>query len=234
MTAGYSAAQVRAAEAPHLAAGEPLMAMAAAGLADEIRDVLADRRADGLTPGPRARVLVLVGPGNNGGDALFAAATLARAADVALLPVHARIHEAGLAAALGAGAVTVPPEDALEAAASSDVVVDGMFGTGSAGRSPVLRGTARKVVEAILPLLAGPRGPVVVAVDIPSGIDADDGGVPDPVVLPADVTVTFGGIKAGLLLAPASELAGRLVLVDIGLGPDLAAMKPLVDRGADR
>jgi NAD(P)H-hydrate epimerase len=51
--------------------------------------------------------------------------------------------------------------------------------------------------------------------------------VPDPLVLPADVTVTFGGYKAGLLLEPASRLAGRIVLVDIGLGPDLEAFTPL-------
>jgi NAD(P)H-hydrate epimerase len=58
--------------------------------------------------------------------------------------------------------------------------------------------------------------------------------VPDPVVLPADVTVTFGAIKAGLLLAPASRFVGELRLVDIGLGPHLEHAEPLVrmpDRG---
>jgi hypothetical protein len=52
--------------------------------------------------------------------------------------------------------------------------------------------------------------------------------VPDPIVLPADVTVTFGALKAGLLLDPAAQLTGRVVLVDLGLGPGLAGVEPLV------
>ena len=66
------------------------------------------------------------------------------------------------------------------------------------------------------------------AVDLPSGVHPDDGSVPDPTVLRADVTVTFGAVKAGLLLEPAAEYAGRIELVDLGLGPELAAMTPLV------
>jgi NAD(P)H-hydrate epimerase len=65
------------------------------------------------------------------------------------------------------------------------------------------------------------ESPRVVAVDIPSGIGPDDGTVPDPTVLPADLTVTFGAVKAGLLLEPGSRYAGRVVLVDLGLGPHL-------------
>lgn len=71
--------------------------------------------------------------------------------------------------------------------------------------------------------------PRVVAVDVPSGIGVDDGTLPDPVfVLPADVTVTFGGHKVGLLVSPGAEWAGRIVLVDIGIGADLARMPPAV------
>jgi NAD(P)H-hydrate epimerase len=66
-TAGYSAAQVRAAEAPHLAAGEPLMRRAAAALAAAVR------RAASAADAPAGPVLVLAGSGDNGGDALFAA-----------------------------------------------------------------------------------------------------------------------------------------------------------------
>ncbi|WP_108252511.1 NAD(P)H-hydrate epimerase [Planctomonas deserti] len=224
---GYSAEQVRAAEAPHLAAGEPLMMIAAAGLADAIRDVLHDREADA-----GASILVLVGTGNNGGDALFAGAELAReGADVVLLPVGERMHAEGREAALAAGARIRRPGEALaglaKVAARADVIVDGILGTGT-GASPALRGTAREVVAAILPALRGRRRPAVIAVDIPSGVSPDDGSVPDPTVLPADVTVTFGGVKAGLLLPPASRLAGRVRLVDIGLGPELARMEPLL------
>ena len=75
---------------------------------------------------------------------------------------------------------------------------------------------------------AGTRHPLVVAVDLPSGISPDDGRVPDPTVLPADATVTMGAVKAGLLLPPASRLAGRVVLVDLGLGRALAGVEPAV------
>lgn len=236
---GYSAEQVRAAEAPHLAAGEPLMAIAAAGLAEAVRGVLRERWADATADSGAAAdtvrgaaVLVLVGTGNNGGDALFAAAQLAaEGADVVLVPVGDRMHPAGRDAAVAAGARVREPTDALAGlpalAAGSDVIVDGILGTGT-GASPALRGAAREVVAAILPALGDPFRPAVVAVDIPSGVSPDDGGVPDPTVLPADLTVTFGGVKAGLLLPPASRFAGRVLLVDIGLGPDLARMVPIL------
>lgn len=213
----YTAAQIRAAEEPLLAAGVPLMARAAAALAREIRLVLpADQ------PG---RVLALVGPGNNGGDALFAAAELASAGTVVtLVPTAERMHEAGRAAALDAGARMLPPDSATDAVASvarnADVIVDGILGTGTSA-SPALRERAREIVATLLPVLAGDDAPIVVAVDIPSGIQPDDGSVPDPTVLRADVTVTFGACKTGLLVAPAVEYVGRLVVVDIGLGPEL-------------
>lgn len=210
---GYTAAQVRAAEQPLLEAGVPLMRRAAAALAAEIR---------GLSP---RRVLVLVGPGDNGGDALFAAAELAaEGVAVDMIATAARHHAEGASAALDAGASWVDVEDAANLAERSDVVVDGIVGTGS---SPGLRGETRQIVAAILPVLENPTRPRVVAVDIPSGIGADDGSVPDPIVLPADVTVTFGAEKAGLLIEPASRYAGRVVLVDLGLGPYLPA-RPVV------
>jgi NAD(P)H-hydrate epimerase len=116
------------------------------------------------------------------------------------------------------------PERAAIAASEADVVVDGIVGTGTAGDAD-LRGDARTIVAAVMPAL---DYTVVVAVDIPSGIDPDDGSVPDPVVLAADVTVTFGGYKAGLLIAPGSIVAGRVRLVDIGIAGDLAKLEPLL------
>jgi len=252
MVDGYSAQQMRDAEAPRLAAGEPLMARAVAGLAREIRAVLSD--AVGT---PTGRVLLLVGSGNNGGDALFAGAELAEGGcDVSVIEVGSRTHGAGRAAALAAGArvldvavgdgaaggdgVTAPADGAhvneaaiRDLAAGVDVIVDGILGTGAgagSGSSPALRGKARAVVTAILPVVRSSGAPRVVAVDIPSGIGPDDGSVPDPIVLPADVTVTFGGYKAGLLLSPAREFAGDVRLIDIGLAADLARMEPLVRR----
>ncbi|RXZ39514.1 NAD(P)H-hydrate epimerase, partial [Agromyces binzhouensis] len=100
--------------------------------------------------------------------------------------------------------------------------------------------TAREVVARVRTVLgpewvaragSGTRHPLVVAVDLPSGISPDDGRVPDPTVLPADVTVTMGAVKAGLLLGPAVEVVGRVVLVDLGLGRALAGVQPVVTGG---
>lgn len=204
--AGYTAAQVRGAEQPLLDAGVPLMRHAAAALAAELRDL-----------SPR-RVLVLVGAGDNGGDALYAVAELAAAGvEVDLVPTASRHHPEAAAAAVAAGARWVDAADAAQLAADADIVLDGILGTGTS-HSPALRGAAREVVAAILPVLDAPARPRVVAVDIPSGIGPDDGAVPDPTVLPADLTVTFGAEKAGLLIEPGSRYAGRVVLVDLGLG----------------
>lgn len=239
---GYTAEQVRAAEAPLLAAGEPLMQRAAAALADEVARLLHLSNQGGAADGAgRPLVVVLAGSGDNGGDALFAGAHLAeRGADVRIVAVGSRLHDAGAAAAHDAGATELDPDAdpggfaaAIDAA---DVLVDGILGIGAAA-SPALRGRARDVVARVLEQLAerghaerppGTRHPLVVAVDLPSGISPDDGTVPDPTVLPADVTVTMGAVKAGLLLPPASRLAGRVVLVDLGLGPALADVEPVV------
>ncbi|GAA2034278.1 hypothetical protein GCM10009819_18110 [Agromyces tropicus] len=235
---GYTAAQVRAAELPLLEAGEPLMQRAAAALADEIGRLLVARSRP-TDAASRALVVVIAGSGDNGGDALFAGAHLAeRGADVRIVSVGARIHEAGLAAAHRAGAADLDPDgDAFdEVVRSADVLVDGILGIGAAA-SPALRGRAREVVARVRDVLGtewvtgaggAARHPLVVAVDLPSGVSPDDGTVPDPTVLPADVTVTMGAVKAGLLLEPASRDAGRVVLVDLGLGPALAGATPAV------
>ena len=211
---GYSAAQLRAAEAPLLARGVPLMRQAAAALAAEARALLAERGG--------SRVLVLAGAGDNGGDALFAAAELAASAEVAIVRTGSRVHDEGLAAARSAGAHEAPASDAADLAAHADLVLDGMLGIGAA---PPLRGVAREAALAILPVLVRDARPLVVAVDLPSGLSPDDGPA-DDAVLPADVTVTFGAVKAGLLLGDGPRLAGRVVLVDLGL--DLSDFEPVV------
>jgi len=222
---GYSAQQVRDAEVPHLEAGEPLMERASLALARECRRTLED---EGISPA-HARIVVLVGGGNNGGDALFAAAALAaRGARVELIRTSSRAHEGGLAAALAAGAleVTGDPRRVAARAASADLTIDGILGTGTSA-DPRLRGGVRDLVAGIV--AARPSGKIV-AVDIPSGIHPDTGEVPDPeAVLRADVTVTFGGAKAGLLISPASGFAGEIRLYDIGLAPDLEKLTPLIE-----
>jgi NAD(P)H-hydrate epimerase len=153
------------------------------------------------------------------------------------IPVHVvatadRMHPEGRAAAEAAGVHftnnhQVDVEELADLARSTSVVVDGILGTGTSAH-PALRGRAREVVASLVPVVDVPNGPVVVAVDIPSGIGPDDGTVPDPTVLTASVTVTFGGCKAGLLRHPAASVAGRIVVVDIGIGAELASMTPLL------
>ena len=233
MTRGYSSSQIRAAEAPHLAAGEPLMRRAAHGLAGRILELLARRSGTDSPP----TVLVLVGSGDNGGDALFAAAELAEnGCAVHVIRTGSRLHEEGRAALLtvaGASAFIDPGDDVAGAVLrvvdeGVDVVVDGILGIAPAegAHSPALRGRAREVVAA---LLEAPALPPVVAVDIPSGIDSDTGTAADGVVLPATLTVTFGGVKAGLLRSDGRRLAGEVALIDIGTARELAGMQPAID-----
>ncbi|PYD00918.1 NAD(P)H-hydrate epimerase [Microbacterium esteraromaticum] len=199
----FTAAQVRAAEAPLLAAGVPLMRRAAAALAG----VIGEQKPE--------RMLVLAGPGDNGGDALFAAADIAaRGVPVGILRTSDRVHEEALRAATDAGATGIRLDE-LDPAAY-DVIVDGILGIGARG---ALRGQARDAVSA---LLSAPA--VVIAVDLPSGLDADTGAA-DEVVLTAATTLTFGAVKAGLTRGAGPRLCGRIVLVDIGLtlDPDDAA-----------
>lgn len=224
---GYSAAQIRAAERPLLDAGAPLMARAAAGLAAELRTLLAARAS-----GRPARLVLLVGSGDNGGDALYAGAELAAGgAEVMAIPTGSRAHPGGAEAARAAG-VRFLDEAAVDASldaliAEADALLDGILGIGAA-RSAALRGRAREIVTRIRPLLEREPRPLVVAVDLPSGVDPDDGAVPDAAVLPADLTVVFGALKAGLLVGPAAEVAGEVALVDVGIGPELQGVDPIV------
>jgi hydroxyethylthiazole kinase-like uncharacterized protein yjeF len=159
-----------------------------------------------------ARVLLLVGAGNNGGDALYAGAALAgRGAAVhALLLAPDRAHPGGLAALRAAGGTA-----GTELSGVPDLVLDGIVGIGGSGG---LREPAAAALDAAT--APGPTGarPVVVAVDVPSGVEVDTGDVTGPAVT-ADVTVTFGCLKPALVIGPAAPLAGHVELVDIGLRP---------------
>lgn len=206
----YTAEEVRAAEEPLLAATPEgsLMQRAATGLATVCARLL------GSVYG--RRVALLVGSGNNGGDALFAGAHLAgRGARVtAVLLDPARVHAAGLAALRRAGArVLAADEPGVPALLGrADLVLDGMLGIGGRG------GLRRDAVE--LTWAAADGAAITVAVDVPSGIDASTGEV-DGVAFPAMHTVTFGAVKRGLAVGEGRGHAGRLHLVDIGLDPHL-------------
>ncbi|GGP36975.1 NAD(P)H-hydrate dehydratase [Streptomyces sindenensis] len=208
MRRAYSVETVRAAEAAlmqRLPEGA-LMQRAAAGLAAACGDLL---RRNGRVYG--SRVLLLVGSGDNGGDALHAGARLARrgAGVRALLLAPDRAHPGGLAAFRAAGGQVVDGPDGLGVL---DLVVDGITGIGGRGG---LREDATELVHAV----TRDRTPVI-SVDLPSGVEADTGEVHGEAVR-ADATVTFGTYKPGLLIDPAAEHAGALRLVDIGLGPEL-------------
>ncbi|MGW4835841.1 NAD(P)H-hydrate dehydratase [Streptomyces globisporus] len=208
MRRAYSVETVRAAEAAlmqRLPEGA-LMQRAAAGLATACGDLL---RRNGRVYG--SRVLLLVGSGDNGGDALHAGARLARrgAGVRALLLAPDRAHPGGLAAFRAAGGQVVDGPDGLGVL---DLVVDGITGIGGRGG---LREDATELVHTV----TRDRTPVI-SVDLPSGVEADTGEVHGEAVR-ADATVTFGTYKPGLLIDPAAEHAGALRLVDIGLGPEL-------------
>ncbi len=225
MRRAHTADQVRAAEAV-LIARQPegaLMQRASYGLASAIADLLG--RVYGV------RVLLLVGSGHNGGDALWAGTFLARrGASVEVVLLGSSVHEPGLAALRAAGGRVVPVDDAH----APDVVVDGILGIG--GR-PGLRDDAAAAVARF-------AGVPTVAVDVPSGIDVDTGRLDGPHVR-ADLTVTFGTHKVAHLLDPASYACGVVHLVELGLDlpepvvealqtDDVAALLPRPDAFAQK
>jgi NAD(P)H-hydrate epimerase len=207
------AAAMRAADAATIRSGVPssiLMENAGAALVEALR-----ARYPGWT-----RVVVVCGPGNNGGDGLVAARLLAFAG------VRASVFTLGdpdsyrgdpaenLSRAWAAG---IAPEPLAGAAArrrltrelsDADGVVDALFGT---GLSRPLSGEAARVVAAL-----NGSGRAIVAADVPSGLSSDSGEVRGPAVRAA-LTVAFAACKPCHVLPPASAACGRLVVADIGI-----------------
>ena len=187
--------------------GLTLMEAAAAGLADYV-----DRYV------PEGLIVIVCGIGNNGGDG-YAAARLLRAAgrqvtvlqagDLERLSVDARAQLAMLQA---------PPPMPFEAALldNASVVVDALLGTGFSGKP---RGQIATAIKAIANC-----GLPVVAVDVPSGVDASSGEILGEAVS-AQMTVTFNADKPGLHINPGREHAGAVRVVDIGI----PASAPLAD-----
>ncbi len=228
----WTVEQVRTAEAELLRSvpDGALMRRAAHGLAVRVADAL--RATTGGVAG--RSVVLLVGSGDNGGDALWAGAGLRRrgAAVTALLLAPDHAHPAGLAALRRAGGRVAPvagPASAApagrspgEVVAAADLVVDGIVGISG-------RGGLREAAAALV-AVAAERGVPVVACDLPSGVDPDTGAVHQPAVRAA-ATVTFGARKpVHALAAPA---CGPVHLVDIGLGPHLPAPHAHVLEAAD-
>ena len=211
-----TAEQMRTAEAQAIAAGTPettLMERAGRALAEAVR----------LHVGPRD-VLILCGPGNNGGDGYVAArhlATMGYSVRVAALA------EATTDAARRAKGQWDGPIEPFDSAADAPIVIDCLFGTG------LSRGLEEAVFQRLVRLVD--KALVAVACDIPSGVGADDGALLSPIGH-YDITVTFGALKPAHRLMPSMSHMGRVVLADIGIeaetqwielgAPDLQPLDP--------
>jgi NAD(P)H-hydrate epimerase len=182
-------AEMAEADRQAIAAGTPvevLMERAGRAVARAVR-----RECGGIYG---ARVVIVCGKGNNGGDGLVAARVLRGwGARVHLFELERGVDPTAVTAALG----------------RADVFVDAMYGTGFRGE---LEGDAAGVVDAADAF----EGVVRLAVDIPSGVDGRTGAASGP-VLPADLTVCFAALKSGLCFEPGRALAGAVEVVDIGI-----------------
>jgi ADP-dependent NAD(P)H-hydrate dehydratase / NAD(P)H-hydrate epimerase len=201
-------------------AGAVLMESAGRAAADLALEYLGssggrDRSAHGT------RVVVFAGAGKNGGDAVVAARSLAaRGVPVTLLVDPRRPDPDPLLHGHLLDVRALDPEGVGEAApswadgASPGLVIDGLLGTG-------LRGAPRAPVEGWIRALASfasAHGAPVLALDLPSGVEADTGRVPGAAVR-AELTVAFGAAKLGTLLHPGREHAGRIITMEIGFPP---------------
>ncbi|MCX7599821.1 MAG: NAD(P)H-hydrate dehydratase, partial [Armatimonadetes bacterium] len=214
-----TAEQMRALDQAAMERGVPgRVLMENAGRA--VAQAVAERAAE---MGGTARVVVVAGRGNNGGDGLVAARLLHnRGFDVWVYLLAAGDELTGDAAenyvaarAYGVPMVEQPTLETLrEACAQADIIVDAILGTGIRGE---VRGPARQAIEAINASAAD-----VVAIDLPSGVDSDTGAICGDAVA-ADITLALALPKVGNLVYPGAGLCGELRVVDIGLPPDAVA-----------
>ena len=176
------------------------------------------------------RIVVLAGPGNNGGDGLVAARYLhewGAGVQVYLLKArgeddanYRRLLEAGVPLACAGDDAGLAKLDA--ALAEANLVVDALLGTGAA--RPI-GGRLAEVLSRLATARARPRPPILLAVDVPTGLNSDTGAV-DPLTVAADHTVTLGCSKVGLHTYPGARYAGRVQVVDIGIPPALTSDLP--------
>lgn len=198
-----TAAEMRSLEEAAFARGveaPALMQQAGAGVARFIREMVGHTGA---------RVVILLGPGNNGGDGVVAAQTLAGEG------FHVSVWSATARADLDAPgrlAILDSPDALRSALTEADVVLDAIFGTGARpGLPPTIASVTRLVNEVT------PRAARVVALDVSTGVDATTGEASEDAII-AHVTVTLGSPKRGCLVPPGSRYAGRIVVIDLGLG----------------
>ncbi|MDA1004106.1 MAG: NAD(P)H-hydrate epimerase, partial [Chloroflexi bacterium] len=220
MTKIVTTAQMRALEQAAVAAGVPerrLMFEAGMAAAQE-----AWMAVGAMESRP---IFVLVGPGNNGGDALVAATQLLEwGAAVHAYLMRARSDDdpewqAALTAGLQFTLHTDDPDGSAFTGliAQASLVIDGLLGTGQHPRERPIEGGLAVVMTRLRDARnARFSPPQLIALDLPTGVDADT-GFADPLAVAADITVSFGFTKVGVLAAPGHTLAGRIVPVEIGL-----------------
>lgn len=203
--------------------GQRLMEHAGSAVGAAVRALAVDTERWGRHP-----ILVLAGPGNNGGDGFVAARWLARAgSEVAAVLVSTSARPTAPDAARNwdrldreANVTRIHAGSARELAllgqnvSKSAVVVDALLGTGVHGE---LRDPIRAAVEVVKKARAA--GVPVVAVDTPTAVDLSSGDPSDPVVT-ADLTVTFHRPKTGLLTKRGAGLAGKVLVAPIGIPPE--------------
>ncbi len=201
-----SVAEMAAADAATIAAGTPGIA-----LMEKAGRAVADAVTRRVRPGQS--VLVLCGPGNNGGDGFVAARLLAERGcrvTLALAGERSALRGDAAEAAKGwTGAIEAP--DRADPA-RHDIVIDALFG---AGLSRAISGELAALVERV-----NASGRAVIAVDVPSGVRGDTGLSDGPVIRAAE-TVTFFRLKPGHLLQPGRALCGVVTLVDIGIRSEI-------------
>ncbi|PJF42462.1 MAG: NAD(P)H-hydrate dehydratase [Phototrophicales bacterium] len=193
-----------------------------------------------------AKFLILIGPGNNGGDGLVVARYLMTHVDTAQVTCYLlkeRDDQVYQDAVVAGAQVILAADDSdfaqlRKIAQQCDVVVDALLGTGT--QLP-LRSQVQSILKVIHEIQQLPPQPYhvlyglkpthessvpsfrVFAIDCPSGVDCDTGAV-DPYTLRADCTITFAAVKKGLLAFPAYEYLGQLVVGDIGLPSSLPTL----------
>lgn len=192
---------------------EVLMENAGLAIAQEVRGWL------GTAAGQQ--ILVLVGPGNNGGDGLVAARHLhdwGARVHVYLCterggndPNYVIVRERGIPCAVPSGEQDLADLDSV--LFSSDVVIDALFGT---GKLRPIQGIYKHVLTRVKSAKEARPRLNLIAVDVPSGLDADTGAT-DPSCVAADLTITLGYPKLGLFSFPGRDLVGELVVADIGI-----------------
>src|SRR3989304_1748690 len=167
-------------------------------------------------------ILSLIGPGNNGGDALVALRLLAKdgwKASALIVGKRAKKDKL-LGQAQKAGVRILASRKALETTvARSGVVLDGLLGTGI--RLPLKEPYSAVLAQVAAVIASRPKPPLVVAVDCPSGMDCESGQLA-PETLKASLTVTMAAVKRGMLTLPAFQYSGTIEVGDIGLSGDLA------------